>query len=193
MPVAAEDASQPKVVFLGDSIAAGLHLPADQAFPAVLQRNLAARGVKFQLLNAGVSGDTTAGGLRRVDWLLKQKPAVVVLELGANDGMRGQPIAAMEQNLRAIIERIRGAGAQVLLLGIRIPMNYGPDYVRDFEAVFARIADTLHVPFVPSFMLGVGGVPELNLEDGIHPTAQGHERLAATLVEPLTQLLAAKP
>lgn len=180
----------PKVAFLGDSISAGLHLPADEAFPAVVQRELAARGSSFQLLNAGVSGDTSAGGLRRVDWILKQAPAVVVVELGGNDGLRGQPVALIEQNLRAIIAKIRERGAAVLLLGIRIPPNYGASYVAEFEAVYPRIARDLGVPFVPFFMQDVAGVAELNLPDGLHPTKEGHERIAARVAEPLRALLA---
>jgi acyl-CoA thioesterase-1 len=186
-------AQGPKVAFLGDSIAAGLHLPSDQAFPAVLQRMLAARGKPFELLNAGVSGDTTAGGLRRVDWILKQQPALVVVELGANDGMRGQPVAEIEQNLRAIVERIRERGAAVLLLGIRIPPSYGQSYVEAFDGIYPRIAKQLKVDFVPFFMQSVVTDPKLNLPDGIHPTQQGHERLAETVAVPLEQALAALP
>jgi acyl-CoA thioesterase I len=183
-------ANVPKVAFLGDSIAAGLHLAADRAFPAVLQQQLAASGVAFELMNGGVSGDTTAGGLRRVDWLLKQAPKVVVIELGANDGMRGVPVADVEQNLRAIIAKVQAAGAKPLLLGIRIPPSYGPEYVNAFDSLYPRIAGDLHVAFVPFFMDGVAGVAALNLEDGIHPTAEGHARLATNVAEPLRKLLA---
>lgn len=181
--------AMPKVAILGDSIAAGLHLAAEQAFPAVMQRKLAAAGTPFQLVNAGVSGDTTAGGLRRVDWLLKQSPRVVVIELGANDGMRGVPVATVESNLRAIITKIQGAGAQPLLLGVRIPPSYGAEYVRDLEAVYPRIAKDMEVPLVPFFMRGVAGHNELNLPDGIHPTPEGHERIANTVAGRLKALL----
>lgn len=194
-PSAAEPAAddgRPKVAFLGDSISAGLHLPADQAFPAIVSKRLAARGLPFQLLNAGVSGDTTAGGLRRVDWILRQAPDIVVVELGANDAMRGQPIASIEQNLRGIIDKLRARGATPLLLGMRIPTSYGPEYAAQYEAIYPRLADALDVAFVPFFMEGVAGVPEQNLQDGIHPTAQGHERLASTCEDALAQLVAAK-
>ncbi|HKP60876.1 MAG TPA: arylesterase [Polyangiales bacterium] len=183
--VTTADAGGPKVVFLGDSISAGLHLAAEQAFPALLARKL-----RFQLVNAGVSGDTTAGGLRRVDWLLKQSHALVVVELGGNDGMRGQPIAGIEQNLREIIQKVRASGAKVLLLGMRIPSSYGPEYAAEFEALYPRLARELDIPFVPFFMEGVAGVPEQNLPDGIHPTASGHEKLAQALVAPLEKLIA---
>ena len=181
----------PKVAFLGDSISAGLHLPSDQAFPAVVQRMLSARGKPFELLNAGLSGDTTAGGLRRVDWILKQQPALVVIELGANDGMRGQPVADIEQNLRAIVERVRERGAAVLLLGMRIPPSYGQSYVESFDAIYPRLAKELGVAFVPFFMQGVAADSKLNLPDGIHPTKEGHERLAENLAGPLERALAA--
>ena len=172
------------MVFLGDSISAGLHLSAEEAFPALLERKLG-----FELVNAGVSGDTTAGGLRRVDWLLKQAPALVVIELGGNDGMRGQPIASIEQNLRTIIEKVRASGAKVLLLGMRIPSSYGREYSAEFEAIYPRLARELDLAFVPFFMEGVAGVPEQNLPDGLHPTAAGHEKLAQALTEPLRKLL----
>jgi acyl-CoA thioesterase-1 len=188
-PPRAQTPALPKVAFLGDSIAAGLHLPAAQAFPALVHARLAQSGAPFELMNAGVSGDTTAGGVRRVDWLLKQAPRVVVIELGANDGMRGLPVEAVEANLRAIIAKVRAAGSRVLLLGIRIPPNYGPEYVAAFEGVYPRIATELQVPFVPYFMEGVAGVPSMNLEDGIHPTPEGHSKLAEKISEPLRALL----
>jgi acyl-CoA thioesterase-1 len=179
----ARTAGLPKVTFLGDSISAGLHLPADQAFPALLARRLRAQPHAFQLINAGVSGDTTAGGLRRVDWILKQRPDVVVVELGANDGLRGVPIETIERNLRAIVEKVRDAGAIPLLLGMRLPPSYGADYAAGFQAIYPRVARELGVAHVPFFMQGVAGVSALNLEDGLHPTASGHEQLA-TNVEP---------
>ena len=179
----------PTVVFLGDSISAGLHVDLQDAFPSVLQRRLAADGVPFRLVNGGVSGDTTAGGLRRVDWLLKQEPDWVVVELGGNDGLRGLELESIEANLRAIVDRVRAAGARVLLLGQKIPPNYGADYASGFEAVFRRVADAYELPFVPFFMEGVGGVPGLNFEDGIHPTEEGHRRIAEYLYPTLRALL----
>lgn len=189
LPTQSAPSSGVKVAFLGDSISAGLHLPAEQAFPALLQKRLAARGQPFELLNGGVSGDTSAGGLRRVDWLLKQSPKLVVIELGANDGMRGVPPADIEANLRAIVEKVQNAHAQVLLLGMRIPPSYGKEYVAELEAIYPRLAEQLHLPFVPFFMEGVAGRPELNLPDGLHPTPAGHVKLAQTLEEPLLKLL----
>jgi acyl-CoA thioesterase-1 len=182
----------PTVVFLGDSLAAGLHLARDEAFPAVLQRRLAESGHAFHLINAGVSGSTTAGGVARVDWVLQQKPDVVVIELGANDGFRGIPLATIEENLRKIIASVRGAGARPLLLGIRLPPNYGAEYAGGFDALFQRVGDDTSVPVVPYFMEGVAGVPDLNLPDGIHPTPEGHRRLADNLESALAEVLSAE-
>jgi acyl-CoA thioesterase-1 len=140
-------------------------------------------------LNAGVSGDTTAGGLRRVDWILKQSPAIVVVELGANDSMRGQPIASIEQNLRGILDKLRDRKVTPLLLGMRIPTSFGPEYAAQFEGIYPRLAKESNVAFVPFFMEGVAGVPEQNLEDGIHPTAEGHAKLAATVEDALAKLI----
>jgi acyl-CoA thioesterase I len=185
-----ENETGPKVVFLGDSISAGLHLPGEQAFPSVIKRSLAKDGVSFQLLNAGVSGDTSAGGLRRVDWVLKQQPKIVVVELGANDALRGQPVQEIENNLRGILEKIRAAGVTPLLLGMRIPTSYGEDYANAFEAVYPELAKELGIPFVPFFMDGVAGVAALNLPDGLHPTQEGHVKLARTVQPALAKLLA---
>ena len=179
----------PLVIFLGDSIAAGLHLSPDRAFPGVLQRRLAAKGRPFRLVNAGVSGDTTSGGRARLDWLLKQTPAVVVVELGANDGFRGVPAATVEGNLRDIVERAQGAGAKVLLLGMRLPPNYGAVYGGEFARAYERVAEGTGAAFVEFFLEGVAGRGELNLPDGIHPTAEGHEVLAGNVEGELEGLL----
>lgn len=171
----------PRVLFLGDSLSAGLHLPADEAFPAVLEQRLAAAGQPFELLNAGVSGDTTAGGLARLDWLLRQDPDLVVVELGANDGLRGVSLAAVESNLRKIIARLQERDLPVLLLGMQLPPNYGATYAGGFADLYRTVADDTGVHFVPFFLEGVAGDPKLNLPDGIHPTTEGHERIADNL------------
>ncbi|HMI90290.1 MAG TPA: arylesterase, partial [Polyangiales bacterium] len=142
-------AGLPKVIFLGDSISAGLHLAEDQAFPAVLEHRLRARGAPFELVNAGVSGDTTAGGVSRLAWLLRQAPDIIAVELGANDAMRGIDPALVEQNLRTIVERIRAAGVTPLLLGMRIPPSYGAEHAEAIDALYDRIAADLKVAYVP--------------------------------------------
>ena len=184
--------SGPTVAFLGDSLAAGLHLAADEAFPAVLERELARRGAPFRLVNAGVSGDTTAGGLRRVDWLLQQAPEILVIELGGNDGLRGIDLETIEANLRAMAEAARDAGATVLLLGQVMPPNYGAEYTAGFAALYDRVAADLGLAYVPYFLEGVGGVPEMNLPDGLHPTAEGHRKIAERLAPTLEGLVRAE-
>jgi acyl-CoA thioesterase-1 len=185
---AAAPRTPPLVIFLGDSLTAGLGLAGDQAFPSLLGRELRADGLPVRVINAGVSGDTTAGGLRRLQWLLAQHPAVLVLGLGANDGLRGADLAGVERNLRGIVTRARQAGARVLLLGMRIPPNYGPDYSGAFAALYPRIAAALDVPIVPFLLAGVGGIPSLNQADGIHPTAAGAVKVAAN-VKPYLEAL----
>ncbi len=179
----------PRIVFLGDSIAAGLHLPRAEAFPDVLQAELAREGRPFQLVNAGVSGDTVAGGATRLDWMLKQDPDAIVVELGVNDGLRGVPVAAIEWDLRELLERIQAADVEMLMLGMRVPPNYGEPYSESFADMFCRLGEELGVPCVPFFMEGVAGHADLNLEDGIHPTREGHLILADNLKAPMLELL----
>ena len=179
----------PTVVFLGDSLTAGYQLPEEQAWPALLAERLAEEGLPFRAVNAGVSGDTSAGGLARLDWVLRAEPDVVVVELGANDALRGQDLASTEANLRRIVERLREEGAAVLLVGLQIPPNYGPDYAQRFTALFPRLAEEQGVPLVPFLLEGVGGEAALNLADGIHPNATGHEIVAETVAPYLRPLV----
>ena len=173
-------ADAPLVIFLGDSISAGLHLPASAAFPVRLQALLAARGAPFRLVNAGISGDTSAGGLARLDWLLDQEPDVLVVELGANDGLLGQPHKTLERNLRAIVERTRARGIRVLVLGMRLPRNYGESFTENFAEIYTRVVPVSgdDVRLLPFFMEGVAGHEQFSLRDGLHPNAAGHRRLA---------------
>lgn len=177
------------VIFLGDSLTAGMGLAQDEAFPALIEAELIARGLLVQVVNVGVSGDTTAGGLRRLGWVLRQRPRVLVVGLGANDGLRGLPLETIEANLREIIGQARGSGSKILLLGMRMPPNYGPEYTHGFAALFPRIAEEMDVSLVPFLLEGVAGRPELNLSDGIHPNARGHERIAENVLPYLQTLL----
>jgi len=179
----------PKVVVLGDSLSAGLHLPADEAWPAVAARLLADEGLPIELVNAGVSGDTTAGGLARLDWLMGQEPDLMVVELGANDGLRGVDLAAVESNLRAIVTRLEEADVAVLLLGMKLPPNYGAAYATGFEELFARIAEDTGVAFVPFFLGEVAIDPALLLPDGLHPNTAGQRALARNLLPDLRPLV----
>lgn len=166
------------MVALGDSITAGLGVAADEAFPARLEARLRAEGYAYRVVNAGVSGDTTAGGLRRVDWALRSSPEVVIVALGANDGLRGQSPPAMRANLDEIVARLQAAGARVLLAGMRLPPNYGGEYTKEFEAVFPAVARGTRITLMPFLLDGVAGVPRLNQADGIHPTAVGQQVIA---------------
>lgn len=183
----------PLVAFLGDSLTAGWHIDEDQAYPALIDRELRGRGVPVRVLNAGVSGDTSAGGRRRLSWVLKQKPDVVVVALGANDGLRGLDLSPMEANLRAILADVQASGARALLVGMKIPPNLGPDYARRFEGIYASLARERGVPLVPFLLDGVAGRAELTFSDGIHPTAEGHKRMAATVLPFVWEVLNAHP
>jgi acyl-CoA thioesterase-1 len=188
-PGAPVPADAPLVVFLGDSLTAGLGLPVDQAYPALVASELARKGRPIRAVNAGVSGDTTAGGLRRAEWVLSQRPDVVVLALGANDGLRGLPLEETERNLRGIVAKARSAGARVLLCGILVPTSYGPEYQGAFGRLFPRVAKEERLPFLPFLLEGVAGRKELNLEDGIHPNAEGQKIVAGNVLPLLEPLL----
>lgn len=180
----------PTVVFLGDSLTAGYQLAEEQAWPALVAERLAADGLAIRAVNAGVSGDTSAGGLARLDWVLRAAPEVVVVELGANDALRGQDLESTERNLRAILERLRAEGVAALLVGLEIPPNYGPDYARRFSELFPRLAAEYEVPLVPFLLARVAGEESLNLADRIHPNAEGHRILAETVAPHLRPLVA---
>ena len=183
----------PLVIFLGDSLTAGNGLPADAAFPALVAEMLSEKGRPIRVVNAGVSGDTTSGGLDRVAWLLEQKPDLLVVGLGVKDAFRGQPVERIESNLRAIVTRARAAGARVLLLGMRVPTNYGPDYTEAFAAIYPRVAKSEKVILMPFLLASVGGHPELNLDDGIHPNREGQRLVATNVLVYLERALKAKP
>lgn len=172
-----------RVVFLGDSLTAGYGLAEEQAFPALVATALRDEGFAVDVVNAGVSGDTSAGGLSRIDWVLQQAPDVMVIGLGGNDALRGQDLASTEANLRAIVQRAQDSGARVLLLGMRIPPNYGPDYAEAFANLYPKLARELDVELMPFLLEDVGGVRRLNQPDGIHPTAEGQQRVAENVVE----------
>jgi acyl-CoA thioesterase-1 len=178
-----------RIVFLGDSLSAGYGLAEAQAFPALVEARLRERGHAVEVLNAGVSGDTSAGGLSRLDWVLRSKPQLLVVELGANDALRGQPLENTERNLREIVRRGREAGAQVMLLGMDVPTNYGPDYAEGFAELYPRITEEEDVQLVPGFIRDVGLDPALMMADGLHPTAEGHRILADRLTDEIESWL----
>ena len=184
-------ADMPAVVFLGDSLTAGYGLDPDQAYPALIQRKIDEAGLRYRVVNAGVSGETSAGARRRVEWLLSPPVAVVVVETGGNDGLRGQDPGATAANIQAIIDRVRSQPSppKVVLIGMEALPNYGADYARRFRGIYPQLAKKNGVALVPFLLEGVGGVAALNQADGIHPTAEGHRRLAATVWKTLRPLL----
>lgn len=188
-PQAPEKAAKPRIVFLGDSLTAGLGLPADQSYPSLIGRKLKERGLQYEIVNAGVSGDTTAGGLRRADWSLQGDVRVLVVALGGNDALRGLPANEMKRNLAGIIERARAGKVPVILAGMEAPPNNGPDYTREFREVYRELAKEYEVRFVPFLLLGVAGNPALNQADGIHPNARGAEIVADLVWAELEPLL----
>ncbi len=173
----AEAATDHTILFFGDSLTAGYGLadPEAQSYPAVIQRKIDAARLPWHVVNAGLSGETSAGGLRRVDWVLNQKVDVFVLELGANDGLRGTSPSVTEANLQAIIDRVRSkyAGTVIVLAGMRMPPNMGTDYAGAFQAIYPALARKEGIILIPFLLDGVAMMPELNQGDGIHPTASG--------------------
>jgi acyl-CoA thioesterase-1 len=189
-------APAPKIVlFLGNSITAGYGLDPSQAFPARMQEKIDAKGWNFKVVNAGQSGDTSAGGLSRLDWLLKNRFDVLVLELGANDGLRGVPSEVTKKNLQTIIDRTKEKypKAKIVIAGMKVPPNMGRDYGRRFESIFPDLAKRNNASLIPFILEGIGGVRELNLPDGIHPTAKGHEIAAANVWKVLEPVLRSLP
>lgn len=183
-----QESRGPLVVFLGDSLTAGLELEEHEAYPARVRELLRERGLEIRVVNAGVSGDTSAGARARLDWVLRLDPAILVLAIGANDGLRGQSLESLEANLRAILRRARERGVPVLLAGQRLPTSYGRDYAEGFAAIYPRLAHEEGAHFLPFLLEGVAMVPERNLPDGIHPNAEGHRHMAfrvAAALEPL--------
>jgi acyl-CoA thioesterase-1 len=179
----------PRIVAFGDSLTAGLGVPAEESYPAELQRRLDAMGYRYRVVNAGVSGETTAGGMRRVDWILKARPQIVIVELGANDGLRGLDLGATKANLERIIQRLQAAEVTVVLAGMKLPPNYGAEYTGRFAALFAELAKAHRLIYMPFFLEGVGGEASLNQGDGIHPTAAGYRRIVDKLLPVLEPLL----
>lgn len=172
------------IVFLGTSLTAGLGLSVEQSYPMIVQRELEDRGLPYRVVNAGVSGETSAGAVRRIDWLLAQPFEVLVIETGANDMLQGTSPEALEQNLQTIIDRTRAArpDAKIILAGMLAMPNLGPQYVAAFEEVYPRVAERNDLPLIPFLLDGVAGDPRMNLADGIHPNPAGHRKVAETVM-----------
>lgn len=179
------------ILFFGDSITAGYGIDLNQAFPALIQEKIDSLGLPYDVVNAGLSGETSAGGLRRVDWVMQQEVDIFVLELGGNDGLRGIDPQNTEKNLAGIIEKVRAADpdVKILLTGMEAPPNLGQAYTSQFRQLFRDVARQKNVHFLPFILDGVAGDPELNLPDGIHPTAEGHKILAENVWDSLRPML----
>jgi len=179
----------PRIVAFGDSLTAGLGVDPEDAYPGQLARRLQEQGFAYEVINAGVSGDTSAGGLRRVEWILKNQPNVVILELGANDGLRGHPLTETYNNLYAIIESLKDKGVIVVLAGMRLPLNYGDDYTQEFSDLFVRLAQEHDVSLIPFFLEGVATRRHLNQGDGLHPNAEGYSIVVQNVWRTLQPIL----
>lgn len=191
-PVVLEQDSSPKMIFFGDSLTAGMGLYSpEEAFPNLISKKLDAEGFKYKLINAGLSGDTTSGGLARLDWVLSKGVEVFILELGANDSMRGIPVELIEKNLLTIIEKVQNKNpkAKILLVPMKAFPSLGPVYVKKFEAIYPKIAKEKKITLTPFILEKVAGIKDLNQADGIHPTAKGHRIMADTIYPVLKEVL----
>lgn len=188
--MAANDSAR-TILFFGNSLAAGYGLDPSQAFPALIQQKIDSLGWNYRVVNGGLSGETTAGGARRIDWMLRQRVDVLVLELGGNDGLRGIPLDETERNLQAIIDKTRAKypQAKIVLAGMQVPPNLGPEYTAAFRSLFPRLAKKNDAALIPFLLEGVGGVPALNLPDRIHPNAAGHKIVAENVWAVLKRVL----
>ncbi len=179
------------ILFFGDSLTAGYGLSPEEAFPALVEKDLNKGGSRVKVINAGLSGETSAGGLSRIDWVLRQPVDVLVLELGANDGLRGLPLDQTRKNLQAIIDKVKAKNPNVklVLAGMMVPPNLGKDYTNDFKNIYPDLAKKNGATLVPFLLEGVAGDEKLNLPDGIHPNPEGHKIVAKTLVRYIEPLL----
>jgi acyl-CoA thioesterase-1 len=188
-PSVVKEDTRPVIVAFGDSLSAGFGLDPGQSYPDDLQRLVDAAGYRYRVVNLGVSGDTTTDGVERLPSVLAMHPAIVVLEFGGNDGLRGQPVASAKQNMAGMIEALRKNGAQVIIAGMTLPRNYGPEYIHSFEQMYVELANEYHLVRIPFLLDGVGGVASLTQPDGLHPTAKGAQIVAGTVMKYLKPLL----
>ena len=188
-PSAVKEDPRPVIAAFGDSLSAGFGLDPGQSYPDDLQRLVDAAGYSYRVVNLGVSGDTTTDGVERLPSVLAIHPAIVVLEFGGNDGLRGQPVASAKQNMAGMIEALRKNGAQVVVAGMTLPRNYGQEYIHSFEQMYVELANEYHLVRIPFLLDGVGGVASLTQPDGLHPTAKGAQIVAGTVMRYLKPLL----
>lgn len=194
-PASGQATAEATILFFGNSLTAGLGVEPEQAFPGLIDHRLDSLGYPYRTVNAGLSGETTASGVNRLEWVLRQPVDIFVLELGANDGLRGIPLSETRKNLQTLVEQVRKAnpGVQIILTGMQLPPNMGPEYTAEFRQIFPDLAFSHKLELVPFLLEGVGGVPELNQADGIHPTPEGHKILAENVWKVLQPLLRKNP
>lgn len=186
-----KEEEKPVILFFGNSLTAGMGVETGEAFPALIQEKIDSLGLEYEVVNAGLSGETTASGRNRLSWVLNQRVEIFVLELGANDGLRGIPLEETRRNLQAMIDQVRekNPDTEIILAGMQIPPNMGPEYTAEFRQIFPELAEKNDTHLIPFLLEGVAGNPELNQRDGIHPTAEGHEILAENVWEVLAPLV----
>ena len=179
------------ILIFGDSITAGYGIDPQQAFPALIQERIDSLGMAYNVINGGLSGETSAGGLRRIDWVLQRPVDIMILELGGNDGLRGIDLTSTKQNLQQIIDKAlkKNPDMEIILAGMQVPPNLGTDYTKEFANIYPDLAKENNLPLIPFILEKVGGRPELNLPDGIHPTAEGHKLVAETVWETLYPII----
>lgn len=177
----------PRILFFGDSLTAGYGIDESDAFPALIQKKIKEEGYSYEVINGGLSGETTAAGLRRIDWMLRSQVDILVLSLGANDGLRGVDLAGTKENLQGIIDKVKAKNpdTQIIISGMLVPPNMGSAYASEFEKIFPAIAEKNDAALIPFLLEDVAGEPDLNLPDGIHPTEEGHKIMAETVWEVL--------
>lgn len=187
----AQDTESKTILFFGDSITAGLGVDNSQAFPALIQDRLDSLGMDYEVINGGLSGETSAGGLRRIDWVLQREIDIMVLELGGNDGLRGIELSSTKENLQQIINKVQAKYPEVKIIvaGMQVPPNLGTEYTRQFEVMYPELAEENDLPLIPMIMDKIGGDDELMQGDGLHPTPEGHKVIADTVWEFLEPIL----
>ena len=180
-----------KILFFGDSLTAGYGLEVSEAFPALIQQRIDSLGLDYSVINAGLSGETTASGKNRLEWVLEDDVDIIIIELGANDGLRGVPLTETEQNLQSMVDTVQSKlpGAKIILAGMKIPPNMGPEYTSKFESIFPELAESEDIKLIPFLLENVAGIPELNQGDGIHPTVEGQKLVANNVWEVLKPML----
>jgi acyl-CoA thioesterase-1 len=187
-PPAAQD-DRPVIVAFGDSLSAGFGVDSGQSYPDFLQKELDRRGLKYRVVNGGISGDTSSDGLERMDYVIAMKPAIVIVEFGANDGLRGMPVTSTRANLEQIVGGLQKAGARVVLAGMTLPPNYGPDYIDSFERIYTDLAAKNKAVLIPFLLEGVAGDKRFMQADGLHANVEGNRKVAQTVMKTLAPLL----